>query len=62
MIRLNIQNAGEELQYFMFAGLRGCLHGGRKVLALGRSEKAEKRFIGFTCRNFGPSGYQVEKE
>ena len=28
----------------------------------GRSEKAEKLFVYFTCRNFGRSGYQVEKE
>ena len=42
--------------------LRGCLHGGRKILAPGRSEKAEKLFVCFTCRNFGRSGYQVEKE
>ena len=37
--------------------LRGCLHGGRKILALGRSEKAGKLFVCFTCRNFGRSGY-----
>ena len=42
--------------------IRGCLHGVRKILALGRSEKAEKRFVCFTCRNFGRSGYQVDKE
>ena len=42
--------------------LRGCLHGGRKILTPGRSEKAEKLFVCFTCRNFGRSGYQVEKE
>ena len=47
---------------FGFTTLGGCLHGGRKILALGRSEKAEKRFVFFTCRNFGRSGYQVEKE
>ena len=41
---------------------RGCLHGGRKILVPGRSEKAEKLFVCFTCRNFGRSGYQVEKE
>ena len=43
---------------------RGCLHGGRKIdiIGLGRSEKAEKRFVCFTCRNFGRGGYQVEKE
>ena len=28
----------------------------------GRSEKAEKLFVCFTCRNFGRSGYQEEKE
>ena len=39
--------------------LRGCLHGRRKILALGRSEKEEKLFVCFTCRNFG---YQMEKE
>ena len=44
-------------QYF-----RGCLHGGIKILALGRSEKAEKFFVCFTCRNFGRSVYQVDKE
>ena len=42
--------------------LRGCLHGGRKILALGRSEKAKQLFVCFTYRNFGPSGYQVKKE
>ena len=42
--------------------LRGCLHGQRRILALGRSEKAKKLFVCFTCRNFGRSGYQVEKE
>ena len=42
--------------------LRGCLHGGRKILAQGRSDKAEKLFVCFTCRNFGRNGYQVEKE
>ena len=42
--------------------IRGCLHGVRKILALGRTEKAEKRFVCFTCRNFGRSGYQVDKE
>ena len=41
---------------------RGCLHGGRKIIGLGRSKKAEKRFVCFTCRNFGRGGYQVEKE
>ena len=41
---------------------RGCLHGGRKILALGRSEKAEKLFVCFTCRNFGRSSHRVEKE
>ena len=44
------------------SSLRGFLHGGRKILALGRSEKARKRFVCFTCRNFGRSGCQVEKE
>ena len=43
-------------------GLRGCFHGGRKILALGRSQKAEQRFVWFTCRNFYRSGYQVEME
>ena len=38
------------------AALRGCLHGGRKILALGRSEKAGKLFVCFTCRNFGRNG------
>ena len=28
----------------------------------GRSQKAEQLFVCFTCRNFGRSGYQVEKE
>ena len=28
---------------------------------LGRSWKAEQLFVCFTCRNFGRSGYQVEK-
>ena len=46
---------------FLHCRLRGCLHGGRKILAPGRSEKAEKHFVCFTCRNFGRSGYQVEK-
>ena len=41
---------------------RGCLPEGRKILALGRSEKAEKLFVWFTCRNFDRSGYQMEKE
>ena len=41
----------------------GCLHGGRKILALGRSKKAEQLFVCFTWRRkFGRSGYQVEKE
>ena len=39
--------------------LRVCLHGGRKILALGRSEKAEELFVWFRCRNVGWSGYQV---
>ena len=42
--------------------LEGCLQGGRKILTLGRSEKAEKLFVCFTCRNFSQSGYQVENE
>ena len=28
----------------------------------GRSWKAEKLFVGFACRIFGPCGAQVEKE
>ena len=36
--------------------------GSWEILVLGRSEKAEKLFVCFTCRNFGRSGYQVEKE
>lgn len=35
---------------------RGCLHGARKISVA----KAEQRFAGFTCRNFGPCGAQVE--
>ena len=27
-----------------------------------RSKKAEQLFVGFTCRNFGPCGAQVEKD
>ena len=36
--------------------------GGGEILVLGRPEKAETLFVCFTCRNFGRSGYQVEKE
>ena len=35
--------------------LRDCLQGGRKILEGGTTLPA-----GFTCRNFGPSGVQVE--
>ena len=41
---------------------RGCLHGRKKILALGRSYKAKQLFVWFTCRNFGRSGHQVQKE
>ena len=42
--------------------VRGCLHRGRKILALVRSWKAEQLFVWFRCRNFGRGGYQVEKK
>ena len=45
-----------------FTELWGCLHGGRKILAQGRSKKADQLFVWLTCRNFGRSGYQVEKK
>ena len=35
---------------------RGCLHGGRKILEGGTT------FACFTCRNFGRSGDQEQKE
>ena len=37
---------------FMVRSVRGCLHGRRKILAPGRSQKAKQVFVGFTCRNF----------
>ena len=50
-------------EQFFWGGIQGLfIHGGRKILALERSEKVEKLFVSFTCRNFGRSGYQVEKE
>ena len=42
--------------------LRGCLHEGRKILALGRPSKADQLCVWFICRNFFWSGYQVETE
>ena len=43
--------------------LRRCLHGGRRrILAQGRSKKADQLFLRFIYRNLGRSGYQVEKE
>ena len=36
--------------------LWGCLYGGRKILALGRSQKAKQIFVWFTCKNFGRGG------
>ena len=42
--------------------MRACLHGRRKILVAGRPENAEQQFVGFTCRNFGPCGAQVEKD
>ena len=34
---------------------------GRKTQEPGRSYKVEQLFVGFTCRNFSPCSYQVEK-
>ena len=42
--------------------VNGCgLHGGRKVLAPGGSQKAEQLYVGFTCGNFGPCNAPEEK-
>ena len=40
---------------------RGSLHEGKKIQEPGRSYKAEQLFVGFTCRNFSPCSYLVEK-
>ena len=47
------------LSLLLFASLilRGCLHGGRKIL-----EGGTQLFVCFTCRNFGRGGYHAEKE
>ena len=45
------------LKTLTFTHGKGCLHGARKILATGRSEKVEQRFVELTCRNFGPCGY-----
>ena len=59
LYQLSFENRKEHVADDNFGG---CLHGGRKIIALGRPEKAERLFVCFTCRNFGRSGYQVEKE
>ena len=42
--------------------VKGCLHGGRKILAPGGlEEKAKQLYIGFTCGNFGPCNAPEEK-
>ena len=44
-------------------GLKGLVLGA-VYMERGRSqnqEEAEQLFVGFTCRNFGLCGYQVEK-
>ena len=39
----------------------GALYiGGRKILVPGRSWTADQLYVGFTCRNFGPCGNQIQ--
>ena len=49
---------GNHLKLANMAKLSRCLHGGKKILVLGRSKKAEQLFVCFTCSNFSRSGCQ----
>ena len=62
MLLKQISKLVEKLKRTIVKCLESYLHGGRKIIELERSEKAEKLFVCFICRHFGRSGNQVEKE